>query len=445
MSLLLTRHGFIRTLMTLIALMGGVYQMSEGITGKADIYYVHWAAYQTFEPNRALSALRDALSAAPGHDAVYQSRKQSASNYLVLSATSYLGARFFPGELVRPIVFGHTAALLLAVVVFFLAMKRARGMTHAMGLVIAFYAVQGLLPGPVATDHLLLHGGLKNALNLFVLLLDPGEAFSIVSFWPKSIVLFLAGAVLCLRAEGRLHAGYVILLVAQFFHATLGLLLFAGFLVMDIALRRPQLSWRALLPMLLVSAAMSLRSQWQVFADTGHLGVAVAGIVAVVAALAIAHPYLAPVFARFQTLTCDVMAIVAAAAIAVPASILIYLLSAPEQLWAPVSLYLQVATRLFVFAAFATALWLGQRVVDWLRHRDALRAGGVLVVIACGFTAYAAVGGWWWQGKTLYDRLHNPAGHAQLEAYGLPYYLALKKLAAGGDGFVDRPTAERTR
>jgi hypothetical protein len=431
--------------MALIAILTGIYHMSGGITSKADIYYVHWAAYLTFEPEKAIAAFQDSVSAAPGHDAVYRSRKQAAANYLALSATSYLGSKLFPDELVRPIIFGHSLALALAIGIFFFAMRAAQPMVHAMGLVIAFYAIQGLLTGPGATDHLLSYGGIKDVMNFFILILAPGEAFSVLSFWPKSTVILLAGTALCLRSNGKLHIAYGILLIAQIFHASLGAIFFASFMIMDIALRRPQLSWKKLFPMLIVSAWMFSRSQWHVFADTGHGGFFLIGLGLSVLLAFIAHPFIAPYFTRFRTLTADVLLICCAAGIAIPASILIFVLSGPDDLWAPVSVYLQLATRLLIFVVFAVALLLANYAVDWLRAREALQVEGVLILIVCVMTGYAAVGGWWWQSKTISARMHNPTMRAATEIYGLPYYLGLEKLSTGKKGFKDRPARRQPR
>jgi hypothetical protein len=436
---LITRKGFIRAIAAVIVLLAGTYNMAGGITSKADIYYVHWAGYLTFEPERAMVAFRDSKSAAPGFEAVYRSRQQSASNYLVVTVASYLGAKIFPGELVRPVVFAHALAMALVVLVFYFAMGPAGSMIPAMGLVIVFYAVQGLLSGPHPTDHLLFYGGLKNILNLVALVLAPGEAFNILSFWPKSNVLFLGAVVLCLRSDGELHKGYGVLLISVLFHVTLSVVFFLGFLVMDVALRRTQLSWKILLPMLAISAGMFLRSQWQVFADTGHGPMLLSALGLIILAAFATHSRIAPLFARVDILSADILLILCAAVVAVPASMAIFVMFAPDNLWAPVSVYLQLATRLLVFAVVALSLWCARFAAAWLKEREAMAAEGIILLIVCGMTAYASAGAWWWQSKTIHARLHDPIRYAPTEKYALPYYLSLKKLAAGSKGFTDAP------
>jgi len=426
------RNALFLLLAALIVGASGAYHLSRGLTGSQDIYYVQYLGYRWFEPMRATAALEQEVRASGATQAALalelKRRELSARNYPAVAVMGYLGTRLFPGALTGQIAFAQSAAFLLGLAIAFLGLARAPAMAAPFAVATGAMALLGFLPGPSPTGHLLYHEGLENALNLIVLAVNPGEAFSPLSFWPKSSLALILMAALANRWSGRILTGYVLVLATLLFHITLGGLVLVGFVIMDLALRPRAVPWARLAPVLVLGAAAFSLGQWRIFAESGKFALTLALLALVAVAGVIASRWLAPRVARVPLHVADTVAFAAAALLLTLLAVALYLAAAPDTPWNIDSLYLQIAARLIVLAVSVAWLCLGVRAVAWIEARGARLAVVPLVAFACLATVYGAAGSWWWEARFLDSRLHDPTARAATEPLAPIYYRALQAL-----------------
>lgn len=423
-------------LAALIVGASGAYHLSRGLTGSQDIYYVQYLGYRWFEPARATEALEKEIRASGEDQAALslelERRELSARNYPAAAVMSYLGTRLFPGALTRQIAFAQGAAFLLGLLIALLGLARAPAMAAPFAIASGAMALLGFLPGPSPSDHLLYYGPLENALNLVVLAVNPGEAFSPLSFWPKSSLALILMAALANRWTGHIVTGYVLVLATLLFHITLGGLVLAGFVLMDLALRPRAIPWPRLAPVLVLGAAAFSLGQWRIFATSGAFALTLV-LLALVALTGLgASRWLAPRVARFPVHVTDTLGFAAAALLLIPLAMALYLAASPDNPWAVESLYLQVAARLVVLAVTVAWLCLASRAMAWIEARGAGLAAVPLVAFACLATVFGAAGSWWWEIRFLDSRLHDPTARATTEPLAPVYYRTLQTLMATG-------------
>ncbi len=418
----------------LIVAASGAYHLSRGLTGSQDIYYTQFLGYRWFEPARAEAALERAIEAQGETKAAValelERRALSDRNYPAAALAGHLGARLFPGALTRQIVFTQSAAFLAGLLIAFLGLIRAPAMAAPFALAAGAMALLEFLPGPSPSDHLLYYGPLENLINLVVLAVSPGEAFSPLSFWPKSSLALILMAALANRWSGRIATGYVLVLATLLFHITLGGLLLAGFVLMDLALRPRAVPWGRLAPLFALAAAAFFLGQWRIFSASSGAGATLVLLALVLLAAVAVGRWRAPRAARFPLPAADTLAFVAAAVLLTLFAMWRYTAAAPDDPWALESLYLQIAARLVVLAAAVVWLWLAVRAVAWLDGRGAGAAALALAAFACLATVYGAAGSWWWEIRFLDGRLNDPAARAATEPLAPLYYRALQTLTA---------------
>ncbi len=423
-------------LAALIVAASGAYHLSRGLTGSQDIYYVQYLGYRWFEPARAEAALEKEVRALGQDQAAIarelDRRALSSRNYPLAAAMSYLGTRLFPDALARQIAFTQSAAFLAGLLIAFLGLARAPAMAAPFALASGAMALLGFLPGPSPSDHLLYYGPLENLINLVVLIVNPGEAFSPLSFWPKSSLALILMAALTNRWSGRIVAGYVLTLTTLLFHITLGGLLLLGFVLMDLSLRPRALPWPRIAPLLAIGAAAFSLGQWRIFSASSTFASTLVALVLAAIAGVIAGRWLAPRAARYPPHAVDALAFAAAAGLLTVFAMWRYMAAAPDDPWAAEALYLQIAARLVVLATTAAWLCLAVRAVDWLEKRGAVAGALPLVAFACLATVYGATGSWWWEARFIDARLNDPAARAATEPLAPVYYRALQTLTATG-------------
>ncbi|RMF09185.1 MAG: hypothetical protein D6763_08270 [Alphaproteobacteria bacterium] len=415
----------------------GAYFLSKGLTGSQDIYYTHFLGYQWFEPERAARALATVkataeTNAAPEQDEEGNRRRLAAHNYPVLALTSRLATHLFPADLTPQIIFAQAAAFALGLAIAAAGLACAINMTPAFALAMGAMAILGFLPGPSPTDHLLIYGPVKNAINLIVLAISPGEAFSPLSFWPKSSLALILMAALANRWRGRIHTGYLLLLATMAFHITLGGIVFAGFVLLDLALRPKRLSvWR--IGLLATGAAMLFTSgQWRILSEDsqgGAIEITIAIAISAFALSLIANRILVSrLSADVPVAASDTAAFVIAAIVFTPLAMSLYVASTQSATWGGMAIFLQLAARLIVLATSVLWLFACTRGVSWLAERNAEGAALAGVTFMCAVTVYGAAGSWWWEARFIDARLHDPAARAATEPLAPVYYRALQEL-----------------
>ncbi len=414
------------------AAAAGLFHLSTALTAKSDVFYIHFIGYSWFEPERAEHALGQHATAVPEQAQELRRRELSAKNYPVAAVAGYAAARLFAANLTVAIGVGLAIPLVIGIAVATGGLWRVPKMDAPFALAVSIAALTGFLPGPSGSDHLMSFGGLDNLLNLIVLAVDPGEALSPLSIWPKSTVVLIFMAVLANRWSGRLEAGYALLAATIAFHLTLGGLMLFGVAVMDLALRRGQVSSRWLgFAFALALAALAL-GQWRIVAEGEALLAVGVVALAVVTLVAQAWQFGQPLGARELMPAVDTGAIVLAAMVFTPAAMAFVAVTHTEtSLSAPESVFVQLAARLIVVAV-ATAIFAASvKAMRFMRERNATQAALVAVGFVSLFTIYGAAGSWWWEIKSLPERMHDTGARSQSEPLTDVYYRALRTLGVG--------------
>ena len=146
-------------------------------------------------------------------------------------------------------------------------------------LALAVLALINGLSAPDPSGNFLLLKGLYALANFAVLLINPGEAFSPLTVWPRGSIALLMMLVAALRWEGRYVAGYSIFIAAMIVQQNLSILSLLFLLTVDLILRPRIFLNRSIWLVFAGVAAVSLFN-WQ--ASTAHgLTISVAGLFAV--------------------------------------------------------------------------------------------------------------------------------------------------------------------
>lgn len=407
----------------------GAFYTSKALTAKSDIFYLHYLGYRWFEPDRAQSALESQAKAGVAQEQELLRRGQSAGNYPVSAITHYLGSKLFPNNLTLAIAFGLCAPFVAGLGIVAAGLWRLPETGAPVALGVAVMALVGFLPGPVPTDHLLYHEGIENLFNIVVLVVSPGEAFSPLSIWPKSILALILMVVMASRWSGRTGVGYLLAAATIPFHVTLGGLLLMGLVLMDRALHPSATPvWWSVCGATVALLSLML-SQWRIVAKGGIGLEAVAIIAAVLVSLVFASRFRHLFDGTEKIVESDTIAFVLAAALLTPvAMLLIDWSDADTSLSSPVSIFGQLAARLIVLAITVLILALALRATNWLRQRNAEHAVTVVAGFACLLTAYGAAGSWWWESRFLPARMHDIAVRSEAEPLTAVYYQTLRDL-----------------
>lgn len=416
-------------LSALTSLSAVFYYLSIGLAPKADIVYTYWIGFRWFEPVRAVSTLMHFAEAIPGEAYDFERRELASFNYPILAITGRIGHAIFGTNIVAAIGAAQALASVLGLIIAFAAFSRALCLSGAISIAISAMAILSFLPSPHPTDHLLRYEAIENAVNLVVLAAAPGEAFSPLSFWPKSSLAMIMLGALALRWSGRMAHSYVALATTLLFHITLGTLILVSFVIMDLSLRPKTVPWRPVWPLLIAAAlALGTAGQSEIFSHTGHLPWLIASLLAIAGGGWAASPLIAPLATRLDLVDADTLAFTFATLAAVPAAMLLYALAYSGELWGPEASYLQVAARLLVLTVAVYSLFLGVRAQRWLEARKASEALLPIVLFASLATAYGAAGSWWWEGRTLYARMETLDERNLNEKTTQAYWLALREL-----------------
>ncbi|MEQ9189158.1 MAG: hypothetical protein RLQ25_01375 [Alphaproteobacteria bacterium] len=426
-----SERGLNRLLLILIPLTviaAVLFFLSVGVTGKADIFYVHWLGYRLFEPSAAQAAIAAHADLAAGEAYEIVRREASATNYPVISLSSYFFAQL-TGGLTQAVLAAHTAAFLLGLAIAMVGFCRARSLVAPVALTVSVMALAALPVGPSPSDHLMIHPSpLHNLINLGVLVLSPGEAFSPLGFWPKSSLALVMLAALSLRWAGQARWAYVLLFTTMAFHISLGGLLLAAFLMMDLLMRPRQVDYRLIVPMAVAGLLLFSLSQWRILADT-NAGWFFAGVVTVgVVACRLASRWVAPRMGQIPVWKSDSFTAAIATIVLVPTAMVAYAISATDNPWGPQSVYLQLAARMIVLAFSVVLLGLSCAAVNWLHARHAVWSVAPVVVTALIVVGYGAAGSWWWQARTLEGRMHPSVERQNADPVTAMYYNAVRDL-----------------
>jgi len=424
-------RGLFLLAITLITILSaGAYYLSQALTAKSDVFYLHYLGYRLFEPDRAEKALKESVSNAAGQEEELRRRELSSANYPLSSIGHYLGTVSFPGNLTLAVAVGLFAPFLAGVCIFALGCFRVPDMCPPAALAVAVMAMTGFLPGPGATDHLLFHDGLEKLLNLVVLVVSPGEAFSPLSIWPKSSVALIVLATMCCRWNGYLGTGYVLTLASMLFHLTLGGLLLLSFTVIDRVFRpeRIPVAWSALAAS--ASIAALAFGQWRIILHGDFvLPVILVGILLLSAVLLLRYVDIGHRAASIMHL--DIALFVFAASVMTATGMLLLATSGAETiLSSPVSIFGQLAARLIVLSTTVLLLAMALHATQWLKKRHADAAVPAVALFACLLAIYGACGSWWWESRFIPARLHEIHERAQTEPLTAVYYQALLRLGA---------------
>ncbi len=429
------RHKLLLLLAVVIIAATGAYHLSKALTAKSDVFYLTFLGFQWFEPEQAAAALARHEAAAPDQGAELERRRQSSRNYPVAALAAYGAHRLAPGQFVLPIAASLVIPFLLGLAIAAIGIALVPEISGAFALAAATMAFASFLPGPAPSDQLTHFGGVDNLLNLVVLAVSPGAAFSPLSLWPKCSLELIFIAALANRWSGRLGAGYALLMLTIPFHLTLGGLLVLGFAIMDLVLRPRALSPLVLLPALAVASVALFLGQWRVVADAGMLPLALLLVGALSVLAFVVMRRLAALRDAVPIAWCDTGALLIAALVATPAAMVLLSVSGTSGDYAaPQAAFGQLAARLIVLASTALIFAASFALARYLATRKAELATLGVVGVAALFTVYGAAGSWWWEGRFLPARMHDTAQRSQTEPLTEVYYQALCDLVASGGG-----------
>ena len=189
------------------------------IEPKTDSLWLHFISYQFFAPDRVKSLGLDQWQSGSYEALELLRREAMRFNYPMHIVSGWVGVLIAEGN--RPLALGLGLGLPAVIGVLVAAVYAFKaGVSEVLMVASAYFALTSLMPGPMATDHLLYYGDVRDLLNLGVLLLDPGPAFSPLSTQPKSTVLLLFMVALAVRWKGNNRLALVICLSGGLWHIT---------------------------------------------------------------------------------------------------------------------------------------------------------------------------------------------------------------------------------
>lgn len=343
-----------------ITLFTGMFYWVRELEPKADVLWLHFIGYEWFQPARSRQAI-DGLTLSESDDKLEAWRRTGMRwTYPMHAVSGQFGARF--GRSSRTIAFGVGMAVpfLIGWMIFGLAARRS-GEVEPLAILACIYGLTALVPGPSPTDHLLYYdSALKNIVNLFVVLLTPGGAFSPLSVQPKSTLLLFAIAAFALRRQGHRSLAYALVASGILWHAHLTVVLLGLLAAWDFAI------WR-----------------W----------------------LTMRFPHWEP---RDEALPFSGMCVALAAVAAV-----VYAILRSDQIWGVESALIQLSTRLLLLAESIALGYVCMRAWTWMRARieDTTLAilFRALTSFVVGVAVLAAVGTTWDRGRYIPGELSNAA------------------------------------
>jgi hypothetical protein len=306
----------------------------------------------------------------------------------------------------------HGLGFLSGLGVIAMVLLRCREFIPAFSLTVAVMALVSFLPGPIPSDHLLLYSGHEFVFNLITLVVNPGESFSAVSFWPKSTIALLLLGVLALRWNDAVAAAYGLMIVMAVYHIGLAVTLFLIFVGIDLVFRsRKLLTWQVILTTGILATLMILNGIiWFVAETVTPLQITLI-ILAIFFILYLLRRFIAPLAARYPIRVTDIATMISALAIAFPIVIFGYLASAPEGPWGPNSIWVQMLSRVIVCTATATLFALAVNGWDWLKRKlgpaDGLRTLVVTLSVVSLMSVYGATGAWWMDGRKIVSSIND--------------------------------------
>ena len=361
-------HG---SILSCLVLCSGIFFLSAEVEPKTDTLWLHYTGYEVFEPEHVRENIRD-LQCKTAYDCLeIQRREVMRWNYPVHVAAARVGAVLFPENQQAAVSVGMAVPFLLGIFVFLFGAARS-GAVGPLAVSASVFALTALLPGPIPTDHLLLHGPVTNLFNLTALLANPGGAFSPLSVQPKSTVLLIVLAALALRRTGLARLGYALVVVSAAWHVSFSAVVLVMFVAVD---------------------AIKRRALQRVVSDE-----ALAAALCVLGAVGCA---------------------------------LIYVAVRSNMAWGVESAFIQLSARLLVLAEVLCVGWAGFAAWAWLGDALGVRRERFISGV-CGFvallSAYAAAGTLWEHGRYYAARFADPAVAASYGSVAAYYDEALRRL-----------------
>ncbi|WOI11812.1 hypothetical protein [Thalassospira lucentensis] len=343
------------------------------IEPKTDSLWLHFISYQFFAPDRVKLLGLDQWQSGSYEALELLRREAMRFNYPMHIVSGWVGVLIAEGN--RPLALGlglGIPAVLGVIVAAIYAIKA--GVSEVLMVASAYFALTSLMPGPMATDHLLYYGDVRDFLNLGVLLLDPGPAFSPLSTQPKSTVLLLFMVALSVRWKGNNRLAMIICLSGAFWHITYTIVLIG------------------LMAVLVVSNRFIFKS---------------------------------------REYTVDAMIF---SAICISSAILcfvVYILFRGDMIWGEFSLFIQLTTRMLLLAEVTLVVFVAHFAVSWLvvklgadRQFIYCCLSGVLMFVS----VYSAVGQGWERVRYFEERFSSSTYVAQYGTLAEYYSRALDYL-----------------
>ena len=404
----------------------GSFHLAHGLVAKADTFYIHYLGYKWWQRDDTAAAIQKYRP--KNKQARYEMarREVAAFNYPLAAAANritglmarkiwpeaYTKKQGYPKALLWAIGMAHGLGFLAGLGVIALVFLRCREFIPPFALTVGVLALISFLPGPIPSDQLLLYSGHEFVFNVITLVVNPGESFSAVSFWPKCTVALLLIGVMALRWSDSFAAAYGLMIVMAVFHIGLAVVVFFIFAGIDFIFRpRKLLKWQVILTAGILGALLIFNGPlWFLIQTMSPTLMALIGL-ATLTIFYLLRRFIAPLSIPYTIRRTDVVTLVGGLAIAFPIVILGYLASAPETPWGPHSTWVQIISRIIVFAATVTLFALATESWEWLERRlgpiDGLRTLVVTLIVAGLMSLYGATGAWWLEGRAMVSSINK--------------------------------------
>lgn len=222
-----------KLVLAIIVISTGLFFLSREVEPKTDVLWYHFIGYRLFEPDRTLAAVQTIPLTGDYENLEISRREIARLNYPIFEISAYASHLFLHKNLPFEIYLGIGLPYIIGAIIFLYSALKSR-CVEGLILVVSYFSITALLPGPGYSDHLFYYGDLRDLFNLAVLLTNPGGGLSPLSVQPKSTVFLIFVGCLALRWSGRRRLAYGLMALPVLWHVTLAIGVLGLFVVVDV-------------------------------------------------------------------------------------------------------------------------------------------------------------------------------------------------------------------